>query len=91
MTKESTLGFLMGVGAGVAVGLLCAPTPGNKTRRQIVDGAKQQVNDAVQHATDLMDSTSCLLEQGRDEIARQQAGIKNAVAAGKKAYRQATS
>lgn len=81
----------MGIGAGVALGLLWAPGKGARTRHALVEGAKQCVDDMVQGAHNLLETTTCAVEDGKDTLIRRKEGLKNAVEAGRRAYRQATT
>jgi len=76
------LGFLMGLGAGAALGVLFAPSSGNKTRRLIASKTKESANAVTTHA-------SGLWESGRSGVIRRRDGVKAAIKAGSKAYQRA--
>ena len=86
--KDCTLGFLLGIGAGVAIGVLWAPQSGMALRRSLVAKTQETSNAIQDQATELVDSAAGMVEKGRAGLARQQEGIKTAVEAGKKAYLQ---
>jgi gas vesicle protein len=75
-------GFLMGLGAGAAFGVLFAPSAGHKTRRMIATKAKESTDAVTTHA-------SGLWESGRSGLIRQRDGVKAAIKAGSKAYQRA--
>ena len=91
MNKESVLGFLMGLGAGVTIGLLYTPKSGREVRRFISDTATDGAEKVKTTAKDVWNAASHSVERGRAEITRQQEGISAALNAGAKAYHRATS
>ena len=103
MEERSGFGyFLLGLGIGVAAGILWAPRAGEETRQLLADkageGADYLKNRAQeggeyvrQRAGDLKQSAADLYEQGRSTIERQRDTLGQAVEAGKQAYRDAVS
>ena len=103
MEERSGFGyFLLGLGIGVAAGLLWAPRAGEETRQLIADKAgegadylkarAQEGTEYVrQRADDLKQSASDLYEKGRTSVSRQKDTLSAAVEAGKQAYRDAVS
>ena len=103
MEERSGFGyFLLGLGIGVAAGILWAPRPGEETRQLIADKAgegadylksrAQEGGDYVrQRAGDIKQSASDLYEKGRSTVSRQKDTLNAAVEAGKQAYRDAVS
>jgi gas vesicle protein len=101
--EERSSGFgylLLGLGIGVAAGVLWAPRAGEETRQLLADkageGADYLKNRAQeggeyvrQRATDLKQGASDLYEQGRSAVSRQRETLNAAVEAGKQAYRDA--
>lgn len=81
--------FFLGLGLGVAVGLLFAPKSGPETRGLIADKADEARQQLRRQGEGLRDSTSDLLDKGRDLLAKQKDQINAAVEAGKQAYRDA--
>ena len=94
--------FLLGLGIGVAAGILWAPRAGEETRQLIADKAgegadylkarTQEGTEYVrQRADDVKQSASDLYERGRSTVAKQKDTLSAAVEAGKQAYRDAVS
>jgi gas vesicle protein len=103
MEEKSGFGyFLLGLGIGVAAGMLWAPRAGDETRQIIADKAgegadylKNRAQEGTeyvrQRSDDLKQSASDLYEKGRSTVARQKDTLNAAVEAGKQAYRDAVS
>ncbi len=101
MEEKSGFGyFLLGLGVGVAAGLLWAPRSGEETRALLADKAGESADylksraqdgtDYVKHRTDdLKNSASDLYEKGRSTVHQQKDNLSAAVEAGKQAYRDA--
>ncbi len=94
--------FLLGLGIGVAAGILWAPRAGEETRQIIADKAgesadylkarAQEGTDYVrQRSEDLKQSAADIYEKGRSTVAKQKDTLNAAVEAGKQAYREAVS
>lgn len=103
MEEKSGFGyFLLGLGIGVAAGILWAPRAGEETRQLIADKAgegadylksrAQEGTEYVRQRTgDIKQSASDLYERGRSTVTRQKDTLNAAVEAGKQAYREAVS
>lgn len=103
MEERSGFGyFLLGLGIGVAAGVLWAPRTGEETRQLIADRANEgadYLKDRAQEGTeyvrqraeDVRHSASDLYEKGRTSVARQKDTLNAAVEAGKQAYRDAVT
>ena len=103
MEERSGFGyFLLGLGIGVAAGILWAPRAGEETRQLIADKAgegadylknrAQEGSEYVRQRSDeLKQSASELYEKGRSTVAKQKDTLSAAVEAGKQAYRDAVS
>lgn len=103
MEEKSGFGyFLLGLGIGVAAGVLWAPRTGEETRQIIADRAgesadylkerAQEGSEYVRHrADDVKQSASDLYDKGRTTVVRQKETLNAAVEAGKQAYRDAVS
>ena len=77
MNKESTLALFIGFGAGVAIGVLCAPQSAIDLRRTVVRKTKRGAHAINEQATELWDSASEAVESGRSAVAHaQEAGAK---------------
>ncbi|HEY3738553.1 MAG TPA: YtxH domain-containing protein [Bryobacteraceae bacterium] len=88
MDEDSKLGyFFLGLGVGVAVGLLFAPKTGEETRRLIRDRASDSGDYLKKQSSDLRNQASDLLDKSKDTLAKHRESIASAVEAGKQAYR----
>ena len=83
--------FFLGLGLGVAVGLLFAPKTGADTRELIRSKADEGKEYLKQRGTELRDSASDAIDRGRSAVSRQRDNLNAAVEAGKQAYREAVS
>ncbi len=83
--------FFLGLGLGVAVGLLFAPKSGPETRDLLLSKADEGKEYLRRRSEDLRDKTGDLVEKGRTVIAKQKDTLSAAVEAGKQAYREAVS
>lgn len=92
--------FLLGLGIGIAAGILFAPRAGEETRQILSDKAgegaeylKNRAQDGTeyvkQRSDDLKQSASDLYDKGRSTIVKQKETLNAAVEAGKNAYREA--
>lgn len=92
--------FLLGLGIGVAAGILWAPRTGEETRQLIADKAGEGAEyvraraedgkDYVRQQTDVLKGSAAdLVEKGRSTVTRQKENLNAAVEAGKQAYRDA--
>lgn len=89
MDEDSKLGyFFLGLGVGVAVGLLFAPKTGEETRRLIRDRAADSGDYLKKQSSDLRNQASDLLDKSKDTLAKHRESIASAVEAGKQAYRE---
>ncbi len=91
--------FIVGLGVGVAVGMLLAPRSGEETRQLLrakadegkdylkvkADESRQFVR---QRGSELRESAGDLIDRSRDAITRQKDQLAMAVEAGKQAYRE---
>jgi gas vesicle protein len=101
MEDRSGIGyFLLGLGLGVAAGILFAPRSGEETRQLIADRAgdgadylKNRANDGTEYLKakkeDLKQTASEVFEKGRTTVSRHKENLAAAVDAGKQAYRDA--
>jgi gas vesicle protein len=101
MEEKSGFGyFLLGLGIGVAAGMLWAPRSGEETRQLLADRAgegadylRSRAQDGSeyvrQRADEFKQSATDLYEKGRSSVSRQRETLSAAVEAGKQAYREA--
>src|SRR6202166_1960840 len=75
--------FFLGLGLGVAVGVLFAPKAGAETRDLIRSKANEGADFAKRRANDLRDQAADALERGKQTISRQKENLTAAVEAGK--------
>jgi gas vesicle protein len=91
--------FIVGLGIGVAVGMLLAPRSGEETRRLLRDKADEgkdflrtkadESKEFVRRrGTEIRESASDLIDRSKDAITRQKEQLAMAVEAGKQAYRE---
>lgn len=83
--------FFLGLGLGVAVGLLFAPSSGEETRNLIASKAGEGKDYLKRQSSTIRDSANDVIERGRSALARQREQLNQAVEAGKQAYRDAVS
>jgi gas vesicle protein len=81
--------FFLGLGLGVAVGLLFAPKTGAETRDLLLSKADEGKDYLKRRSTELRDSASDVLEKGKTAVSRQRDNLNAAMEAGKQAYREA--
>ncbi len=86
--KNSLPYFFLGLGVGLAVGLLFAPKSGEETRA-LIRGRAEEGRDLLRRKTEeLRGSAGDFLERGRDAVSRQREQVVAAVEAGRQAYRE---
>ena len=83
--------FFLGLGLGVAVGILFAPKAGHETREVLRSKAEEGKDYLKRRSDDLRSSAGDLIDRGRTAIAKQKEQLSSAVEAGKQAYREAVS
>jgi gas vesicle protein len=92
--------FLLGLGIGVAAGILFAPRAGEETRQILSDKAgegaeylKNRAQDGTeyvkQRSDEIKQSAADLYDKGRSTVVKQKETLNAAVEAGKNAYREA--
>ena len=91
--------FIVGVGVGVAVGMLLAPRSGEETRqllREKADESKDflraKADESKEYVrrrgSELRESATDLVDRSKEALARQKEQLAMAVEAGKQAYRE---
>src|SRR5712671_5023363 len=83
--------FFLGLGLGVAVGVLFAPKSGEETRTLIRSKAEEGADFVKRKGEDLRESAADVYERGKQRVARHKDNLSAAVDAGKKAYRDAVN
>ena len=92
MEDDSKLGyFFLGIGVGVAVGLLFAPKAGDETRALIRDRATDGAEYLKKQGGEIRTQAADLVDKSRDSITRQREKLTSAVEAGRSAYREAVT
>jgi gas vesicle protein len=80
--------FLLGLGMGVAVGVLFAPKSGEETR-EMLKGKANEGRDYLRRRTEeVRDSANEVISRGRETLQQQRDNLAAALEAGKQAYRQ---
>jgi gas vesicle protein len=83
--------FFLGLGVGVAVGILFAPQSGEETRGLIKSKAQEGGEYVKRRTGDLRESASDIVDRGRTVVNKQKEQLSAAIDAGKQAYREAVS
>lgn len=83
--------FFLGLGLGVAAGMLLAPKSGEETREFIKQKADEGADFLKRRSGDLRETAAEYVDRGRTVISRQRDNLSAAVDAGKAAYREAVT
>ena len=83
--------FFLGLGLGVAVGLLFAPKSGPETRDLLRSKADEGKEYLKRRSGEVRDQASDVIDRGRSTVLRQRDNLTAAMDAGKQAYRDAVS
>ena len=83
--------FFLGLGLGVAAGLLFAPKSGPETRDLLRSKAEEGKEFLKQRTAEVRDQASDAIERGRSTVTRQRDNLMAAMEAGKQAYREAVT
>lgn len=78
--------FLLGLGIGVAAGVLFAPKSGSETRELIRSKAEESKDFLVSRGEEWKSSATDYIERGKQAVVKQREQLKAAVEAGKQAY-----
>ena len=81
--------FFLGLGLGVAVGLLFAPKAGSETRDYLKSKAGEGSDYMKRRSSEIRDSAGDLMDRGKQLINKHRDQLSSAVEAGKQAYREA--
>jgi gas vesicle protein len=82
--------FLLGMGLGLAVGLLVAPKSGEETRALLKGRAEEGREFVKRKSGEIRETASDFVERGKDAVLRQREQVLAAVEAGRQAYRAET-
>jgi len=89
MDSKGLSSFLLGLGVGVAIGVLFAPKSGKETRQLIRDKADEGTEYLKQRGNEIKQSATEWVDKGKEAINRQKDTLADAVEAGRQAYREA--
>ena len=89
MDEDSKLSFFfLGLGLGVAAGVLFAPKSGSETRDFLLSKANESADLAKRRAQELREQASETIERGKSTVQRHKESLSAAVDAGRQAYRE---
>jgi gas vesicle protein len=83
--------FFLGLGLGVAVGVLFAPKSGAETREFLRNRAEEGADYMKRRGVELRESASDAVERGKENLRRHKDNLSAAVDAGRAAYREASA
>lgn len=83
--------FFLGLGLGVAVGVLFAPKSGSETRELIRSKANEGADYVKRRGSELREQANEAIGKGKQTIQRHKDNLSAAVEAGKQAYREAVN
>jgi gas vesicle protein len=80
--------FCLGLGLGVAVGVLFAPKSGAETRELIMSKANEGTDYVKRRGVELKETAADTVERSKETLRRHKDNLASAVEAGKQAYRE---
>jgi gas vesicle protein len=80
--------FFLGLGLGVAVGVLFAPKSGPETRQLLRGKAEEGADYVKRRGEELRDTAAETIDRSKQTIQRHKDNLNAAVEAGKQAYRE---
>jgi len=83
--------FFLGLGIGVAIGVLFAPKSGQETRQLIRSKAGESKEYLKRRGEELYEQAGEVVEKGKATLQRQREQLSAAIEAGKQAYREAVT
>lgn len=83
--------FFLGLGIGVAAGVLFAPKSGSETREYLKSKAGESSDYVKRRSEELRDQAADAIDRGKEKLQRHKESLAAAVDAGKQAYREAVS
>lgn len=81
--------FFLGMGIGVAVGILFAPKSGEETRQYLRERADEGRDYVKRRSGDIRAQAGGIVDKSKQAVSRQKDQLSAAVEAGKQAYREA--
>ncbi|MBC7924152.1 MAG: YtxH domain-containing protein [Bryobacteraceae bacterium] len=81
--------FFLGLGIGVAVGIIFAPAAGSETRGQIRSKAEEGGEFVKRRGEKLKEEASGLVDKSKELLGKQKDQFSSALDAGRQAYRDA--
>src|SRR5438270_156746 len=83
--------FFLGLGLGVAAGVLFAPKSGKETRDYLRDRAEEGADVVKRKSGELRDQAGDMLDRGKQQLQRHKDNLSAAVEAGRSAYRDSVT
>ncbi len=83
--------FFLGLGLGVAVGVLFAPKSGSETRELLKSKAEEGADYVKRRGTELKETASEAIDRSKQTLQRHKENLSAAVEAGKQAYRESVT
>ncbi len=91
MDRDDLASFLVGLGVGAVIGVLIAPQAGAETRGMLAERAGQGRDYLRDRTSSLRESAGEFVERGREVVSRQRDNLREAIDAGRQAYRETVS
>jgi gas vesicle protein len=89
MDTKGLSSFLLGLGVGVAIGMLFAPKSGQETRELIKNKAGEGTDFLKQRGDEIKQTATEWVDKGKDALGKQRDNLADAMEAGRQAYRDA--
>jgi gas vesicle protein len=83
--------FFLGLGLGVAVGVLFAPKSGEETREFLKSKAEEGADLVKRRSEEMKTAAAEAIDRGKQELLKRKENLAAAVDAGRQAYREAVS
>ncbi|MSV27363.1 MAG: YtxH domain-containing protein [Bryobacterales bacterium] len=83
--------FCLGLGLGVALGMLFAPKSGEETRELLLSKADEGKDFVLRSSETLRESAAGIVDRGKEALGQQKDKLSEAVAAGRQAYKDVVS
>jgi len=83
--------FFLGLGLGVAVGVLFAPKSGTETREYLRSKANEGVDTVKRRTEEMRETAAEAIDRSKETLKRHKENLASAVEAGKQAYREAVN